>query len=230
MVGSVDTGSSSTKSNSKAVQQLTDTLAKGVQSAYQPGGSSYVAPSQTTQNSWAQMLGTANNQGYASDLAATLGAYGNRASGAEIGMDAPGYAQMRSDLSDNVLTTIDSRYNDSGMLGSDRNVRDASSGLASALGGLDYQQYNDSLSRQAEAAGMLPGLYNSSLTPSSITGAVGAAQDADAQAKASGGTDYLGQFLSLLNGASGAAGTTTTQSMPWWKVGLGAASTAASFI
>jgi len=230
MSGSVDTGSSTTKSNSKAVQGLTDTLAKGIQSNYQPGGTTYVDPSQTTQDAWSQMLGVAGNAGYGSDLAATLGAFGRRASGAEIGQDAPGFAQLESDLTDNVLTTIDSRYNDSGMLGSDRNVREASSGLASALGGLRYGNYRDSIGDQVTAAGMIPGLYGASLAPASIMGAVGSAQDANAQAKQMGGIDYMQQFASLLPGVSGAAGTKTTEQMPWWKVGLGGVTSALSFL
>lgn len=230
MSGSVDTGSSTTKSNSKAVQQLTDTLAKGIQGSYQPGGTTYVDPSQTTQDAWSQMLGVAGNAGYGSDLAATLGAFGRRASGAEIGQDAPGFAQLESDLTDNVLTTIDSRYNDSGMLGSDRNVREASSGLASALGGLRYGNYRDSIGDQVTAAGMLDSLYTSSLKPASIMGVVGSAQDANAQAKQLGGIDYLQQFSNLLPGVSGAAGTKTTEQMPWWKVGLGGVTSAASFL
>jgi hypothetical protein len=80
---------------------------------------------------------------------------------------------------------------------------------------------------QSEAAGMLPMLLSGSLMPSSVAGAVGAEMDADAAAKANGRLDYMGQLMGLLNGASSAAGTTTTEKMPWWKIGLGAAATAA---
>lgn len=226
MSGSVDTGSTSTKSNNKAVDQLTTTLASSLNKLYAPTGSTYVAPSSTTTNSWQQALNAANNGTYTGGLAGALASYGNRAAGNELGLNDPLYQQQRATLTDDVLKTVNGQFNSMGQLGSDQSRTAAARGLADSLGALDTQQRNESYNRQAEGANMLSSLYQASLLPSSITGSVGAAQDADAQAKALGGLDYLGKFMSLLNGASGAAGTTTTTSMPWWKVGLGTAATA----
>lgn len=227
MSGGAETGSSTTKSNSKAVTQLTDTLANSLKKTYQQGGTTYVAPSTTTQNSWQQALGQAGNTDYASGLAGALSSYGNRATGAELGVNDPLYAQQRATLTDDVLKTVNGQFSSMGQLGSDQSRQSAARGLADALGGLDTQQRAESYGLQSQAADKLSSLFQASLLPSSVTGAVGAAQDADAQAKQNGNLDYLSQFMSLLNGAAGAAGTKTTSETPWWKIGLGTAATAA---
>lgn len=224
--GGVETGSTSTTGNNKDVNALLSTLAKGVNQSYKPGGTTYVAPSSTTQNSWQQALGAAGNSDYAKGLAGALKSYGATASGSEIGVDDPLYAAQRARLTNDVLTNVNGMFSSSGMLGSDRNYKNAASGLGDALAASDLAQRTESYGRQNTAADKLSSLYQASLLPSSVTGAVGAAQDADAQAKQNGGLDYLGQFMSLLNGASGAAGTTTSTETPWWKIGLGTAATA----
>lgn len=223
MAGNVETGSSTTKSNNKAVDRLTTTLANGLSGAYKPGGSTYVAPSSTTQNSWAQALGAAGNGDYAGGLAGALKSYGNRATGAEIGLNDPLYAAQRKRLQDEVLTGVNGQFASMGQLGSDQSRAASARGLTEALGGLDLAQRTESYGLQSQAADKLSGLYQASLLPSSVTGAVGAAQDADAQAKANGNLDYLSQFMSLLNGVAGPAGEKTTAEMPWWQVGLGSA-------
>jgi hypothetical protein len=223
MSGSAETGSTTTKSNSKAVSQLTDTLANSLRNTYRQGGTTYVAPSTTTQNSWQQALGQAGNADYAGGLAGALSSYGNRATGAELGVNDPLYAQQRATLTDDVLTAVNGQFSSMGQLGSDQSRQSAARGLANALGGLDTQQRAESYGLQSQAADKLSSLFQASLLPSSITGAVGAAQDADAQAKQNGNLDYMSQFMSLLNGASGAAGTKTTSETPWWQIGLGTA-------
>jgi hypothetical protein len=227
MSGSVETGSSTTTGNNKDVNALTSTLAKGLKGAYQPGGTTYVAPSSTTQNSWQQALGAAGNQNYAGGLSGALSSYGNRATGAELSVNDPLYAQQRATLTDDVLKTVNGQFASMGQLGSDQSRQSAARGLADALGGLDTQQRTESYGLQSQAADKLSSLYQASLLPSSVTGAVGAAQDADAQAKQNGKLDYMAKFMEMLNGASGAAGTKTTTETPWWKIGLGTAATAA---
>jgi len=100
-------------------------------------------------------------------------------------------------------------------------VRGLTEGLTSSLGGLDYQQYNDSLSRQAEAANILPTLFQGAQLPAGIQQSIGAAQDADAAAKAAGPTDYLAKLTGILSGNAASAGTTTNSQTPLWKLILG---------
>lgn len=223
MGGSVETGSSSSQSNSKAVRKLTDTLAGGISGAYQPGGTSYVAPGANTMQSWADMLGAAGNTDFSSGLAGALQSFGNRAAGNEIGQNDPAYAAAREKAMGDAITATTGQFSGNGLFGSDRNQKLAAEGAGNAALGFDIDQLNNSYARQSEAANLLPQLFQNSLLPSSITGAVGAAQDADAKSQASGQTDYLAQFLSLLNGAAGPAGTKTTQSTPLWSIGLGTA-------
>lgn len=196
------------------VNALLSGLSKGVLGAYKPGGTTYTAPGAATTGSWDSALGAAGNTDFSGGISGALKSYSNRAAGNELGLDDPLYAAQRARLSDDVLTQSKNAFNLSGMLGSDQNQYHAGRGLADALGGLDLTQRNESYGRQAEAAGMLPQLFQNSLLPSSATGAVGAAQDADASAKQNGGIDYLRQFMGLLGGASAASPQTTTSTTP----------------
>jgi hypothetical protein len=220
-MGNVNTGSTKSKSSSAAVNKAVDKLAGGVSAAYSPGKSLYVNPSANTTGGWAASLQAANNPDYAGGLAGAIGSYGNRAGGNEIGVNAPGYAALRNKLQSDVTSGVNSSFNNSGLFGSDSNVRGLTEGLTSSLGGLDYQQYNDSLSRQAEAANILPTLFQGAQLPAGIQQSIGAAQDADAAAKAAGPTDYLAKLTSILSGTAASAGTTTNSQTPLWKALLG---------
>lgn len=226
-MGNVNTGSTQSKSSSAAVNKAVDTLARGVSAAYSPGKSLYQNPSANTTGGWAASLAAANNPDYAGGLAGAIGSYGNRAAGNEIGVNAPGYAALRNKLQSDVTSGVNSSFNNSGLFGSDSNVRGLTEGLTSSLGGLDYQQYNDSLSRQAEAANILPTLFQGAQLPAGIQQSIGAAQDADAAAKAAGPTDYLAKLTSILSGNAASAGTTTNSQTPLWKLLLGGAATVA---
>lgn len=226
-MGNVNTGSTQSKSSSAAVNKAVDTLAGGVSAAYSPGKSLYQNPSANTTGGWAASLQAANNPDYAGGLAGAIGSYGNRAAGNEIGVNAPGYAALRNKLQSDVTAGVNSSFNNSGLFGSDSNVRGLTEGLTSSLGGLDYQQYNDSLSRQAEAANILPTLFQGAQLPAGIQQSIGAAQDADAAAKAAGPTDYLAKLTGILSGNAASAGTTTNSQTPLWKLLLGAGATVA---
>ena len=226
-MGNVNTGSTQSKSSSAAVNKAVDTLAGGVSAAYTPGKSLYQNPSANTTGGWQASLAAANNPDYAGGLAGAIGSYGNRAAGNEIGVNAPGYAALRNKLQSDVTSGVNSSFNNSGLFGSDSNVRGLTEGLTSSLGGLDYQQYNDSLSRQAEAANILPTLFQGAQLPAGIQQSVGAAQDADAAAKAAGPTDYLAKLTGTLSGNAASAGTTTNSQTPLWKLLLGGAATVA---
>lgn len=226
-MGNVDTGSSTSRSSSAAVNKAVDTLAGGVTAAYSPGKSLYQAPSANTTGGWAASLDAANNPDYAGGLAGAIQRYGSRAAGNELGLNDPLYAQQRQTLTDDTLTGVNSIFTGSGRFGSGSHVGTASRGLASALGGLDTQQRNESYGRQAEAANILPTLFQGAQLPAGIQQSIGAAQDADAAAKAAGPTDHLAKLTSIAAGNASAAGTTTNQQAPLWKLLLGAGATAA---
>lgn len=226
-MGNVNTGTSQSQSSSPAVRKAVDTLAGGVTAAYSPGKSLYVDPSANTTQGWQASLNAANNPAYAGGLAGAIQSYGNRASGAEIGMNAPGYSAIRDRLQNDVTANVNNNFNNSGLFGSDSNRRGLTEGLTSSLGALDYQQYNDSLSRQAEAANILPTLFQGAQLPAGIQQSIGAAQDANNAAKAAGPTDYLAKLTGIAAGNAGAAGTTTNTQTPLWKLLLGAGATIA---
>lgn len=224
MGSSTQTSSTTTGPQNKDVNALLSTLAKGINTSYQPGGTTYVAPGSTTTGSWADMLTAANNSDFSGGLAGALSSYSNRAAGNELGQSDPSYAALRQRAIDDAITGTTAQFSGNGLFGSDRNQKLAAEGAGNAALGFDYKQYQDSMTRQAEAAKMLPELLQSSLMPSSVTGAVGASQDADAQARAGGGLDYLKQFTSILGGVSAAGPQTTTTkqpSTPLWQSLLG---------
>lgn len=216
------TNTTTTRSGSKAVNATVDKLAAGLGAEYTPGKSLYQSPSLNTTQGWAASLNAANNPAYSQGLAGAMSIFGNRAAGGELGMNDPGYAAMRAKLEDDVLRSTNTAFNASGMFGSDSNQKALAGGLADSLGALDYQQYQNSLDRQSSAAAMLPQLFSAGQLPASIQQSIGAAQDADAAARAAGPTDYLAKLSSIMAGQAGAAGTTTSQpTTPLWQTLLG---------
>lgn len=226
-MGDVNTGSSSSQSSSPAVRKAVDTLAGGVTAAYSPGKSLYQDPSANTTQGWQASLNAANNPAYAGGLAGAIQSYSNRAAGNELGMNDPGYAAIRNRLESDVTANVNNSFNNSGLFGSDSNRRGLTEGLTSSLGALDYNQYNDSLSRQAEAANILPSIFQGAQLPAGIQQSIGAAQDANNAAKAAGPTDYLAKLTGIAGGNAAAAGTTTNSQTPLWKLLLGGGATIA---
>lgn len=225
-------GSSTTKSTTTSgpsnpdLNKTVSALAKGISAEYSPGKSLYVAPGANTTAGWNASLAAANNPAFASGMSGAINSYSNRAAGNELGMNDPGYATLRAKLGNDVMQTVNSAYNNSGLFGADSNMKAAASGLTDSLGALDYQQYNNSLDRQMQAATLLPQLFSGAQLPSSIQQSIGASQDASEAARLAGPTDYLGKLSSILAGTAGAAGTTTTQSQPTaplWQQILGVA-------
>lgn len=209
-----DTQTTSTGINNAALNRTLTKVATGLGDLYQPGGSSYVAPSGTTTGGWQASLGAAGNPAFSGGISGALSSYGNRAAGNELGIDDPLYAAQRARLTNDVTKNVNSAFNNSGMFGSDSNIRTLTDALAEAQGGLDLQQRTESYGRQSEAANMLPQLFSAGQLPASIQQSVGASMDADASARQNGQIDYLNRILSPLTGASSAAGTsqtTTTQ-------------------
>src|SRR5690554_3263546 len=95
---------STTKGNNKDINATLSALAKGIRSEYTPGKSLFQGPGDTTQAGWASSLNAAGNPDYMSGISGALQSLGQTASGANIGNDAPGYAQLRSKLGNDVMT------------------------------------------------------------------------------------------------------------------------------
>lgn len=114
--------------------------------------------------------------------------------------------------------------------GNEAGALTAQGGQAGTAFGMEQQGVNNTFN----AASSLPGLYESSLLPSTTMGTIGAAQDTDTQAgllgrndlfrrKNDAKTDWLAKLSSILGVNAGASGSTTTNTepgTPWWQSGL----------
>lgn len=214
MGGTTNTSTSSTAPASKAVRGTVDKLAKGIGDAYSPGASLYTAPGATTTGGQAASLAAANNPLFSGAVNGALGSFGNIAAGNAYGTDDPGYAALRAKVANDTLTGVNSSFNNSGLFGSDSNQRAAGEGLGNALAGLDYSNFQNDQQRQAQAAGLLPGLFSAGQLPSSVQQSVGASQDAAAAAEKAGPTDFLAKLTAIANGNAAAGGTNTVNTSP----------------
>jgi hypothetical protein len=220
----------STQSASKPVRDVTDQLATGLSGLVKNGSAVYNKPlytglGATTTGGISALSGAANNPQYASNLSNTMNEFGQIASGQRFGQNAPGYANLRQGLIDDTLASTNAAFNASGRFGGGANVNAANRGVASAVGNLDYQNYQSDITRQQAAAAALPGLYSASLAPAQAQIAAGSILDADALAKRQaeaqlydaqnnrGWNDYA-RASSILSGTAGAAGQTTTAPAP----------------
>lgn len=226
-MGDVQTGSSSSQSASPIVRNTVDTLAGGVAGAYSPGATLYRPPGAATTSGWKSSLDAANDPAYTGGIKGAMSSYANRAAGNELGVNDPLYAAQRQRLIDSAQTSADQAYNQSGLFGSDQNREASARGVGDAIAASDLAQRTESYGRQAEGANMLAQLFQGAQLPGGIQQSVGAAQDADAAAKANGPTDLLAKLTGILSGNAAAAGTNTTQQTPLWKLLLGGAATAA---
>lgn len=197
----------------------------------------YPGVGETTQNSWAQTLGAAGNQDFASGIGGAISDFGDVAAGNRFGTDDPGYAALRAKAGEDTLRDVNGIFTGSGRFGSGSHVDTATESLGDVYAGLDYQNHQQDIARQQQALQLLPQAYQASLMPGAAAGAVGSAQDADALATRQGENDLfrrqndtkwdaLARASSIAAGTAGMGGTTTTNtqpSTPWWQVaGAGA--------
>lgn len=218
-MGNVQTGGSNTQSNSKAVRTATDKLA--TQIGNMAGGSTYVAPSANTQMGWQQALSAASNPAFTSSINSAIGSLGDVAAGNQIGQNNSQWQALRDRIMSDTTGAVNSSFNNSGLFGSDSNRTALARGLSEGLAGVDNAQLQSDYARQQSAAGQLPSLFSSLQMPASVTSAVGAAQDANAQAQQTGELDWLTRLLGANSAAASAAGTNETTSKPLWQYLLG---------
>ncbi len=247
--------------------QVDPTLTKlltGVQGQLDTGAhpfaeSTYAGVGDTTKNAWALGKGSAINPAYNSAVNAGINYNGTLAGGSgpsltetqlmdtamgkNIGVDDPGYAAVRAKLSNDVRTQSYNDFNNSGLFGSDNNMKSSAAGLTDSLGALDLGQYNNSLDRRNAALAQiegqrqqgvnnaftaqnqLPGLYGAAQLPSATLGAIGSAEDADRQAALQGRydlserldnatSDRLAKLAGVFGGSAPAGGQQQTTYQP----------------
>lgn len=199
------------------------------QSLYVPNGA-------TTQQGQGMALSAASNPDFASGIGGAIKSLGNAAAGNDMGQGDAAYATLRAKAGNDALTSVNSVFNNSGRFGGGTNAKAAGEGVTNALAGLDVNQLQNDRNWQAQAAGLLPGLFSASQLPSGIYGAVGNAQDADANAQRQAANDLyqrvngapwdtLGRASSVLNGTTANTPQTTQQinttpSTPWYQTAI----------
>lgn len=236
------TSTSSSAPTNPDVQATASKLAQGISKAYDAGPqvfneSTYSPAGQTTQNAWQAALGAAGNQDYSNSVNSAIKSFGDVAAGNQFGQNAPGYATLRSNAGTDAMAATNKVFNGAGLFGADTNREAAATGVTNALAGLDYANYQNDISRQQQAAGMLPGLFSAAQQPSTVMGAIGGAQDTNNQGilqgradlqqrQANSWTDLIAKLTSAGAGNAASSGMTTTNSetrpaTPWYQSLLG---------
>lgn len=182
----------------------------------------------TTQQSWASMLGAANNPAFSAGVSGATADFADAAAGNRFGDNDAYYKQ----LGDDTLRDVNSMFTSNGRFGSGSHVDTATT----ALGNVNNANIAADREYQMQAAGALPSMYAAGMAPAGVLGAVGAEQDANELAILQGkndlfrrqndaGKDTLGWASSVLAGTAGAGTqqqTTTQPATPWWQSVLGA--------
>ena len=220
-----------------ATKQFGGQILSDAKTAYSQGPkvfneSLYAGQGDTTQGGLAALLGV-DSSAYMGGLTGAMSDYADTAMGGKLGIKDPGYAALRGKLQSDVTGAVGSSFANTGTYGADSNVKTLTDELTSSLGALDYQQYGDSINRQNQALGALPGIYQAMLAPGQTQLGVGQVQDADAQAQLTAQNDLfrrqndapytqVAQYLNLLQGGGGKDGVLTPDA-PWWLGALGSA-------
>jgi hypothetical protein len=236
------TSTSSSAPTNPDVQATASKLAKGISTAYDTGpqvfGESLYSPAgATTQDAWAKAIGAANNPDYAAGTSGAIKSFSDIASGKQILQDNPAYAKVRQNAIDDAIKNVGAGFTSSGRFGGGSYIDTATESAGNVAAGMDLTRLAQDEARQAQAAGMLPGLFSAAQQPSTVIGAIGGAQDADRQGilqgradlqqrQANGWTDLIAKLTSAAAGNAAGSGTTTTNSVtkpetPWWQSVLG---------
>lgn len=201
-------------------KQLGGTLGKQLSEAATDKSSLYPGMGATTKNSLQQLLSGSDPSGYSGFMGDAIGDMGEVAAGRRFGTDDPGYATLREKVGNDAMTSSLSAFNNSGLFGSDSNQKATGEGVASALAGLDYGNFQNDQNRQMGAIAALPGMRDAALAPARTGLEVGAAQDADASAVRNASYNRLLEVLGAFNGSQESAGM--GEETPWWQQLLGA--------
>jgi hypothetical protein len=141
-------------------------------------------------------------RGLGGDYAALSGAYEQ---------NAPGYQRLRSKLRNDTATGIYKDFNNSGLFGSDANMRSAGEGIADSLAGLDYGNYQNNVNNKYRSLDSQRGVYGDAFSMGqtgvgnqfgALAGRAGTANSMFGNAQTG-----IGNQFGALAGQAGAAGT-----------------------
>jgi len=200
-------------------KMLGGTLGKQLTSYATDKSDLYKGMGTTTRNALDNMLAGSNPAGYSTYMDSAIGDIGSVAAGQRFGEADPGYATLRKNVANDAMTSSLNAFNNSGLFGSDSNQVKTGEGVANALAGLDYGNFQNDQQRQERAIGMLPGMRDASLAPARTQLEVGAAEDADASAVRTAGYNRLLETLGAFNGSQQSAGM--KEEVPLWQQLLG---------
>lgn len=207
-------------------------LLKGVQAQYDAAPQGfyvnkplYAGTGAATDSALSSMLSGANDPMYSGAFRDTFSDMADTAAGNKFGMNDPGYAALRSKIASDTLTGTNRAFNESGLFGADSNQREAGRGLADALAGLDYGNFQNDIAREERAQAGLAGAFQNTGLPASRALQVGQLMDQDAQAalmadadlqsrRFNAPTDFLAKMSSILAGNAATGGSTSTTTSP----------------
>lgn len=232
--GGTETTTQTSGSTNPAVDATVTQLLSGLQSQARKGVAVFdqtlnPGAGQTSQNAWASMLNAANNPAYSAGVSGATADFADAAAGNQYGANDAYFRQ----LGDDTLRDVNAQFTSSGRFGSGSHVGTA----VEALGNVNNANIAADRQWQAQAAGMLPGMFQAGMAPAGVQAGVGAMQDANALALRQAENDLfrrrndadwtnLGQASSILAGTAGSSGqqqSTTSPAAPWWQSALGGA-------
>lgn len=150
------------------------------------------------------------------------------------------YGQVRQNVIDTIMPSINSSFAGSGMTGSSLHAQNLSRGLAAGLADVDNQAFQQGEQRALQAASMMPAINQSMMQPLDYMRDVGAERQRQQQAEIqadvlrdqqeqTAGLNALQDYLALSSGAGSMFGvqTSTSQRSPGLLGILGAGAQAA---
>lgn len=238
------TSTSSSAPTNPDVQATASKLAKGISTAFDTGPqvfneSLFQPAGATTQDAWAKALAAAGDPTYAAGVNGAMEDVADIAAGNRFGQNDPQYQRLRENAMNDAVTNVGQGFNSAGRFGGGSYVKTATEAAGDTAARMDMARLAQDEARQAQAIGMLPGLFSAKQQPATITGAVGSAQDQNAQGilqgradlherQANGWTDLIAKLTSAAAGNAASSGVTTTNTAtrpetPWWQslMGLG---------
>lgn len=247
MGGGTSTTTASTSPSDPKVSQTLDQILGLTQNAAS-AGPTYVPPGANTVAGENASLTAATNPAFATGVNGAIGATDNLIGNGGL---TPGqtsnigdtndlaslYSKMATDpastqagknLINDVTTSTDAAFNNSGLFGSDNNKDALSRGITEGLGGLQqgyltgqqgalddsFNKTQTGTSNGATLAQLLPTLYSADQLPGGTQQAVGSAQDTAAQAAANRNLTLIQQLTAALSGQAPVGGATTASTSP----------------
>lgn len=219
------------------VQATASKLAQGISAAYDRGPSvfnesTFSPAGATTQDAWAKAIGAANDPNYMAGVKGAIGNLSDVAAGKYLDNTDPAFQAMVDRAANGTAADINASIGADGRYGSNVHVNALGDAIGALRTNAGVQNRQLELTRQQSAIAALPGLFGAEAAPSAAIGAVGAAQDANAQGILSGRydlatrqgnawNDLIARLTSAAAGNAAGTGTTTTNSTtqpqtPWW--------------